>query len=687
MRNLKKSLSLILALALLVSSVFVGGITATAATELFTTTMTFDEEGYTFTNTGNKSYEATNISNGTSTGGLSSWRAYVGDPDGTTDPDGPDLSYFESVTTNIPDSHGNALRFVKAAGFTGSYLPRVAVYQSESASLSDWQPTRGKTYQLSLRYFANATPSTPVVLSVRTKEYGWAGTTVSYNENRVLHEEVFKVTQATDSWQEVSVYFTYTDANYVSKWDKLCLWLSTAKGATTADASNVDVWIDDITISECVDVTAYNYYGETDGLVHATETTTVAQLGVPERDEYYLNGIFADAALTTRVKATDLAINYAESGLYYDWRQLQDGEYFCGFEKYTPEVQGSSYDSDVSAIVSSDVYNGSYAMETKLPANALTAIELRDKDTFEIKAGVEYQISFSYKSTADAKIYAGVGKTSNVVDTAYSINGADLPAATDWTNSSITFTADKGTTEGFSPAILLSSTSEADILLDAIYFTYPIEETAALSGVTFSDATSWYPSLALFDGVTLHEASEVWDTAKTRTEPTDDNNDGIYEIDSAEKLAYVVYTGGQGKSYVLTKDIYLNDISKINWEDGTVVDGYTVRSWYTGASSGYTNFSGTIDGNGYYVFGLYYYQNKGSYSQYGKDYGVGLIPKTATGADTVVKNLVVDYAFVEYEAASSPLIGVAKSSKTTDQTVTVENCIIGENVTAIGGCG
>ena len=45
MRNLKKSLSIVLALALLVSSVFVGGLTATAAeAELYTTINTYDDE-------------------------------------------------------------------------------------------------------------------------------------------------------------------------------------------------------------------------------------------------------------------------------------------------------------------------------------------------------------------------------------------------------------------------------------------------------------------------------------------------------------------------------------------------------------------------------------------------------------------------------------------------------------------
>ena len=44
MRNLKKSLSIVLTLALLVSSVFVGGITVSAASELYTTINTYDDE-------------------------------------------------------------------------------------------------------------------------------------------------------------------------------------------------------------------------------------------------------------------------------------------------------------------------------------------------------------------------------------------------------------------------------------------------------------------------------------------------------------------------------------------------------------------------------------------------------------------------------------------------------------------
>ena len=44
MSKSKKIISLLLSLALLASSVFVGGLTASAAVDLYTTTMTFDDD-------------------------------------------------------------------------------------------------------------------------------------------------------------------------------------------------------------------------------------------------------------------------------------------------------------------------------------------------------------------------------------------------------------------------------------------------------------------------------------------------------------------------------------------------------------------------------------------------------------------------------------------------------------------
>ena len=123
MRTLKKSLSLILALALLVSSVFVGGVfTASAAeTELFYAINTYDDEGAEFLYAGKEIYDCSGASyitiNGEATyennGQLrlfSIWNTYV----------------ENTAEAGIPDSGNAAAVHLPFSRNTGSVLRRLS---------------------------------------------------------------------------------------------------------------------------------------------------------------------------------------------------------------------------------------------------------------------------------------------------------------------------------------------------------------------------------------------------------------------------------------------------------------------------------------------------------------------------------------------------------------------------------
>lgn len=151
-----------------------------------------------------------------------------------------------------------------------------------------------------------------------------------------------------------------------------------------------------------------------------------------------------------------------------------------------------------------------------------------------------------------------------------------------------------------------------------------------------------------------------------------------YLISTAEQLAYAVSSGGNGKYYKLTSDIYLNDISKINWETGALLDdGYTVHSWYKGGTdAGDVLFSGTIDGDGHRVYGLYVNDT------YGKDWGFwsayGLIPR-ASGNATLL-NIGIEYAYLNGPTAVGGLFGASDGAN-----VIAMQCYVGQNVTLDGG--
>lgn len=180
------------------------------------------------------------------------------------------------------------------------------------------------------------------------------------------------------------------------------------------------------------------------------------------------------------------------------------------------------------------------------------------------------------------------------------------------------------------------------------------------------------------------ESSNVWDG--TLVEPIK-NSKGQYIIDTAEKLAYAIYNGGTigeetGCHFVITKDIYLNDINKINWATGTVTSGYSAKKWYSetteaGQKVG-AKFNGVIDGGYHTIHGIYI-PYKWSYSPpTSSNTAAGFIPSTASGSNVVIKNLNINNSFIKVRGYAGGIIG-ATYGKTT-----IENCSVGKNV-ALGG--
>ena len=168
---------------------------------------------------------------------------------------------------------------------------------------------------------------------------------------------------------------------------------------------------------------------------------------------------------------------------------------------------------------------------------------------------------------------------------------------------------------------------------------------------------------------------EIWDGA-TQTEPSKGNGTEAspFEISNGSELAYAITSGVKGAHYKLTADIYLNDITKIDWATGQAADGYTVNVWY---NQNYT-FDGTIDGNGFTVYGLYRDENPGAMTSYA-GYGSALIPKVEAGDTVTLKNLGVDNAYIEVECEASAFVA------TSGGTVNIDSCYAGSKVYLKGG--
>ena len=168
-----------------------------------------------------------------------------------------------------------------------------------------------------------------------------------------------------------------------------------------------------------------------------------------------------------------------------------------------------------------------------------------------------------------------------------------------------------------------------------------------------------------------------------------------YLISTAADLYKAVGMYGQGKYYKLTNDIYLNDITAIDWSTSEIIkEGYQPLEWFeAGDDMLYSGiftaeeigddsigFYGTIDGNGYSVNGIYY--QRGGYSLL-----AGLIPKTyspktatAQNAYTTVKNIVIKHSYIGSQQRTGGIIGHAPWGVS----VTLDKCIVDETVAVKG---
>ena len=201
-------------------------------------------------------------------------------------------------------------------------------------------------------------------------------------------------------------------------------------------------------------------------------------------------------------------------------------------------------------------------------------------------------------------------------------------------------------------------------------------------------------SLSLFCAITLLFASvaaaipihsfadnspAVWDGTSS-TAPTKGNGseNDPYIIETAAELYYVVFEAGdstKNKYYKLANDIYLNDTSNANWENGSpnIWENDKVKYPYNDNS-----FRGNFDGNGYVVHGIYTdITGKGGW------YKAALFPKVEAGDSNIsIKNVGVEDSAISGNQATAAIVGQIAGSDSA--TITVSGCYADESVKVNG---
>lgn len=156
-----------------------------------------------------------------------------------------------------------------------------------------------------------------------------------------------------------------------------------------------------------------------------------------------------------------------------------------------------------------------------------------------------------------------------------------------------------------------------------------------------------------------------------------------YLIATPNQLAYLLQhdviatadnnsqSASMGKYYKLTANIYLNDVSDPNWKENDP------HSWFTTAGS--QRFGGTLDGDGYTIYGLYY---KG-------DQDFGLFPYTDVWSyDVTFKNLTLSDAYIDAGGNFvGAFVGYNYGGSGKARSFTVSNCYLTNSVTVIASGG
>lgn len=668
MNKFRKLISTVLVMTIIATSIFVGTVTAAAET-LVSIVNTYDEE--------NTSYRSTVSDNETC--------SYLS-------VDGVEESWYRFATWNASvqqdttktGSAQNAVQFVKAAKMDYKWPAAVRIYDNNSSSVPHFKAKANTTYEIKVKYYAVTAPDKEILLQVRYTNTSNIHETAVNDTTKVVAPKVVSITEATNGWVEATTQFTTGDTvGFLNL--TLC-------SASSADAKNVNVWIDDVVLNECKDVTAHGYDGS-NKIFAVTADTTLGDIDVPTRDGYVLEGVYSNSAYTNKLSASDKLASFSD--IYYKWVKFSKNILYCGFENYSEQIEGISLDARVAAVVEGTYYAGKKSMKLTLDSKGITAFELRDANPFDILANTEYTISFAYKTSANADISVGLAEAGAVTKTAEAVATVKATASDEWQTATVKVTPDKSSKQGYVLAMLVYAGTAAEVFIDDVTITYIGAGAAALDNIDFGFSAEDFPALKIFLEAKNREDNEegteeteptVWDGSVAESFAGGSGTEADpYLIATAEQLSLAITQSGTtddgnepyfGSYFKLTKDIYLNEVDAIDWKNATEKQS-GLNPWYDYKE----NFAGHIDGDGHIVYGLYHYtsgeiSSSVAYATYGKK-GAGLIPLVNADDTVTIKNMGIDCAYVRHQYSAGAFIGSGATS-------TITNCFVGENVKVEG---
>ncbi len=329
-------------------------------------------------------------------------------------------SYFGKGAIATDETNGTAMQLTDAAIITNTNPGVVRIYDNTKGDKALYVPRSNTVYKISFDLKSTAILDNDAHIAVKAHN----NLASSFGKGEFLNY-LYTVRDGVTvrDWTKVEGYITVPDA----KFDYLAISLATAKN--TANVTGAQVWIDNIVLTEVMDVNYLTVNPENGE--RATDIPFVAGEKLPtipqvKKDGSVFVGWFTDAAKTVpftynKMPAQNIEIyaKYAESAQNaIDFSTgFEANDFNSGVTPYTNTGANNKYTNNMSAHASvitdsSEAYAGDkylhFALETNSSKQTMDMASIvaisPDGTNFQVKSGERYRFSLALRSDYDCYI-------------------------------------------------------------------------------------------------------------------------------------------------------------------------------------------------------------------------------------------------------------------------------------------
>lgn len=329
-------------------------------------------------------------------------------------------SYFGKGAIATDETHGTAMQLTDAAIISNTNPGVIRIYDNTKGDKALYVPRSNTVYKISFDIKSTAILDNDALIAVKAHNH----LASSFGSGEFLNY-LYTVRDGVTvrEWTKVEGYITVPDA----KFDYLAISLATSKN--TANVTGAQVWIDNVVLTEVMDVNYLTVNPENGE--RATDIPFVAGEKLPtipqvKKDGSVFVGWFTDAAKTVpftynKMPAENMAIYAKYAVAATDATDFSTGfeanDFNSGVTPYTNTGADNKYTNNMSIHASvitdvSEAYTGNkylhFALETNSSKQTMDLASIAainpDGSNFQVKSGERYRFSLALRSDYDCYI-------------------------------------------------------------------------------------------------------------------------------------------------------------------------------------------------------------------------------------------------------------------------------------------